>query len=58
LSLALVLLLFSLDIGKQQIMPANYPLFVETMRLAFILSASLCFAGIFASASRGRLHEA
>lgn len=57
-SLALVLLLFSLDIGKVQIIPANYSLFLQSMRLAFILSASLCFAGIFASVARGRVHEA
>lgn len=57
LSLALVLLLFSLEIGKVQITPANYGLFVQTMRLAFVLSASLCFAGILASAARGRTRE-
>jgi EmrB/QacA subfamily drug resistance transporter len=54
LSLGIVLLLFSIYIGPVQITPANYPLFIETMRMAFALSALICFIGIFASAARGK----
>lgn len=57
LSMGLVLLLFSLYIGKVQITPANYDLFVKTTRIAFAVSAVICFIGIFASAARGKLHE-
>jgi EmrB/QacA subfamily drug resistance transporter len=53
LSLGLVLLLFSLYIGKVQIMPENYTLFLKAMKIAFIISAVLCFGGIFASIARG-----
>lgn len=57
LSLGLVLLLFSLYIGHVAITPANYGLFVQSVRLAFALSAMICFIGIFASAARGRTHK-
>ncbi len=57
LSLGLVLLLFSLYIGKVQIVPANYDLFIKTMRVAFGVSAIICFIGIFASAARGKTHD-
>ena len=53
LSLGLVLLLFSLYIGKVQITPDSYTLFLKAMRIAFIISAGLCFGGIFASFARG-----
>ncbi len=57
LSLGLVLLLFSLYLGKAEITPANYDLFVESMKIAFSVSAVICFVGIFASAARGKTHE-
>jgi len=57
LSLGLVLLLFSLHIGRVEITPANYDLFIETMKIAFSVSAVICFVGIFASAARGKTHE-
>jgi EmrB/QacA subfamily drug resistance transporter len=54
LSLGLVLLLFSLYIGKVQITPESYSLFLKAMKIAFVVSAALCFAGIFASIARGK----
>ncbi len=57
LSMGLVLLLFSLYIGRVQITPANHTLFVQAMRIAFSASAVLSFVGIFASAARGRTRE-
>jgi hypothetical protein len=53
-SLGLVLLLFSLYIGKVQITPPYYVLFLKTMKVAFSISAILCFVGIFASIARGK----
>jgi EmrB/QacA subfamily drug resistance transporter len=53
LSLGLVLLLFSLYLGKVQITPENHALFLKAMKIAFIISAVLCFGGIFASIARG-----
>jgi EmrB/QacA subfamily drug resistance transporter len=56
-SLGLVLLLFSLCIGRVQITPEYYTLFLKAMRIAFLVSAILCFGGIFASIARGRVRE-
>ncbi len=57
LSLGLVLLLFSLYIGKVEITPDSYPLFLKAMKIAFIISTALCFLGIFASIARGKTHK-
>jgi EmrB/QacA subfamily drug resistance transporter len=55
-SMGMTLLLFALFIGPVQITPGTYPLFLTCMKTAFIISAALCFAGIFASIARGRTH--
>jgi EmrB/QacA subfamily drug resistance transporter len=55
-SLGLVLLLFSLYIGRVQITTEYYGLFIKSMKIAFIVSAVLCFMGIFASIARGKTH--
>ncbi len=55
-SMAMTLLLFALYIGRVQITPEYYPLFLTSMKTAFIISAALCFAGIFASIARGKTH--
>jgi EmrB/QacA subfamily drug resistance transporter len=55
-SLGVAMLLFALFIGKVQITPAYYPEFLKSLKLAFTISAVLCFAGIFASAVRGKTH--
>ena len=53
-SLGISLLLFSLYIGRVQITPEYYPLFLKSMKTAFIIMAALCFLGIFASVARGK----
>ncbi len=53
-SMGMSLLLFALYIGKAQITPEYYPLFLQSMKIAFTVSAGLCFAGIFASIARGK----
>ena len=55
-SLGMALLLFALFIGRVQITPQYYPAFLKSMRIAFVISSVLCFAGIFASAARGKTH--
>jgi EmrB/QacA subfamily drug resistance transporter len=55
-SMGMTLLLFALYIGRVQITPENYHLFLTSMKTAFAISAVLCFAGIFASIARGRTH--
>jgi len=55
-SMGMVLLLFALYIGRVQITAEYYPLFLQSMKTAFAISAVLCFGGIFASIARGRTH--
>ncbi len=56
LSMGLVLVVFVLCMGRVQIVPALYQLFLKSLRIIFLVSALLCTAGIFASLTRGRLH--
>jgi MFS family permease len=58
LSMGVSLLLFALYIGEKQITPEYYPVFLKCMKMAFMISASLCFLGIFASVARGRTRKA
>ena len=55
LSLGLVMLLFSLNIGRVEITPEYYPPFLTSVKTAFIIFTALCFGGIFASLARGKL---
>ena len=54
LSLGISLFLFSVFIGRVQITPEYYPLFLKSMKASFMIMAALCFLGIFASIARGR----
>ena len=55
LSMGVVMLMFALYIGRVQITPEHYPLFLESIRTAFIIFAVVCFGGIFASLARGKV---
>ena len=54
-SMGIALLLFSIYIGKVQITPETYPLFLRCTKLAFAFSTVLCFGGVFASLARGNI---
>jgi EmrB/QacA subfamily drug resistance transporter len=54
-SMGIALLLFSIYIGKVQITPETYPLFLRCIKLAFTFFAVLCFGGVFASLARGNI---
>jgi EmrB/QacA subfamily drug resistance transporter len=54
LSMGITILLFALVMGRVQITPEYYPLFLKSMQIIFIISAVLCFGGVFASLARGR----
>ena len=54
-SMGMVMLIFALYIGPNQITPPYYPLFIKSLKTAFIIFTALCVAGIFASLSRGRM---
>ena len=55
LSMGVVMLMFALYVGRVQITPEHYPLFLESVKTAFIIFAVLCFGGIFASLARGKV---
>jgi EmrB/QacA subfamily drug resistance transporter len=54
-SMGVAMLMFALYIGRVEITPEHYPLFLESMKTSFIIFAVLCFGGIFASLARGKV---
>jgi EmrB/QacA subfamily drug resistance transporter len=55
LSMGIATLIFAIYLGRVQITPANYPLFMKSLKSAFTIFAVLCLAGTFASLARGRV---
>jgi EmrB/QacA subfamily drug resistance transporter len=55
LSMGIAMLLFAVYIGRSEITPENYPLFLRSAKIAFMIFTALCFCGIFASLARGRV---
>jgi len=54
-SMGIAVLLFSIYIGKVQITPETYPVFLRCTKLAFTFFVVLCFGGVFASLARGNI---
>jgi len=54
LSMAMVMILFSINMGQASITPEVYPQFMIATRTAFAISAVLCGLGVVASLARGR----
>ncbi len=54
-SMGIAMLVFAVYMGRAEITPENYQLFLTSSKTAFIIFTALCFAGIFASLARGRL---
>jgi len=55
LSMGIATLVFSLFIGKERIVPANYPLFLHSMKISFWIFFMMCACGVFFSMARGRV---
>ena len=55
LSMGIAMLMFTLFIGKVQITPEHYPLFLKSMELSFTVFSIICFGGIFALLASGKL---
>ena len=55
LSMGIIILIFSIYIGKVQITPEYYLLFLRCVRMAFTFFTVLCLGGILASLSRGNV---
>lgn len=54
-SMAIVMVVFSLYLGREAISPELYPLLVTSVQVVFSIFVVLSFLGIFASLGRGRL---
>jgi MFS family permease len=57
LSMSIVTVLFAVYIGSNQMTSENPDAFMQSFKVAFIIFACLCFAGIFASLARGKMHS-
>ena len=57
LSMGIAMLIFAIYIGRVEITPEYYSVFVAGMKIAFVIFAALCFVGIFASLARGKLKK-
>ncbi len=55
LSMGIVMLIFALAIGNVQITPEYYPMFLQSMQIAFVVFSVLCVFGVFASLARGKM---
>jgi EmrB/QacA subfamily drug resistance transporter len=53
-SLGIAILLFAIYIGRVEITPGLYPLFLSSVKIAFIIFTALCSVGVFASLARGK----
>jgi len=54
-SMGIALLIFTIYLGKVEITPETYAVFLRCTKLAFTLFAILCFGGTFASLARGNI---
>lgn len=54
-SMATATVIFAVVIGRSPITPANYDLFLHSVRITFAVFAILCSAGVFFSMMRGRI---
>ena len=54
-SMGVAMLMFALYIGRVQITPEHYLLFLGSMKTSFTIFAVICFGGIFASLARGKV---
>ena len=57
LSMGIATFLFALYLGRVEITPETYPLFLASAKTAFAVFAGLCTAGIFFSLARGSVRD-
>lgn len=57
LSMGIAMLIFTLYIGRTQITPHEYPMFLTSAKTAFAVFAALCLGGVFASLARGKIRK-
>jgi EmrB/QacA subfamily drug resistance transporter len=57
-SMAITMVIFSLFLGKEEISPSNYDLFLRSIYVSFLIFAILCIIGIVFSLVRGSKSKA
>jgi hypothetical protein len=57
ISMAIATVMFTLLLGRVQIAPERYPMFLHSIRASLTIFSLLCFAGIFSSLARGDIRE-
>ena len=57
-SMGLAMMIFAVVMGKTQITPEVYPLFMRSTKIAFSIFGILCLLGVFASLARGQVQRA
>ena len=57
LSMGITMLLFAIYMGRVQITPESYQLFLRSTHAAFVIFTVLCFGGIFTSLVRGKIRS-
>ncbi|MDD5617282.1 MAG: MFS transporter, partial [Candidatus Methanoperedens sp.] len=55
LSMGIATLIVAVYLGNVQITPEYYPVFLKSVKAAFMVFAALCFIGMFASLARGKI---
>jgi EmrB/QacA subfamily drug resistance transporter len=56
-SMGIAMLVFSIFMGKVEIVPEYYPQFLVSVKVAYAIFSALCIVGIYASLARGRLRS-
>jgi EmrB/QacA subfamily drug resistance transporter len=54
-SMAISMQIFAVFMGRVQVTPDNFPQFLVSVKIIFIIFASLCVVGVFASLARGKV---
>ncbi|MFH1821686.1 MAG: MFS transporter, partial [Methanobacteriota archaeon] len=52
-SMGIAAVVFAMFIGRVQITPQNFPLFLTSVQVSFAIFAVLCFIGMLTSLARG-----
>lgn len=55
LSMGITVVTFAVTMGRVQITPDHFPLFLISTRLVFLVFAAMCLVGLFASLARGKV---
>jgi len=56
-SMGIAMLVFSIFMGKVEIVPEYYPQFLVSVKVAYAIFSALCIVGIYASLARGKLRK-